>query len=345
MHAAQEAENHLSAPVNLQSLECLRDAHVMLRGYSEMRQVGAWLHQALGCRGTGLTKMDECQRGLTPPGEPFPPASAWRNLSACREETYARHPFKTWCPALNVTLHYEWKSRMWSEHDASFRRRATRAARAAPKTLVVLNGGPHHFAQFADHSHSYYWALPDSFDVPQHWVDDYLTNARTLFRSFAPPSLPPNVCALWRTSNIGPRLGESGGQNRTVKPARVHHPSARNGLHEWLNRFAVGLAREAGVGVLDLTDLTILHPPPPKRMHTESKSVLHATTTREPARSAAAAAAADRVSGRRLFAHIEGDLYHGFNSSLLLLPFVARACAACQRAWAVPTGMGTTASR
>ena len=89
----------------------------------------------------------------------------------------------------------------------------------------------------------------------------------------------------------------------------AHHPSARNGLHEWLNRMATTVAHEHGVGVLDLSDLTIEHPPPPKRVHRAGEGA---------------------AAGRRLATETtEGDLYHGFNSTLLLLPFVERACRLC----------------
>ena len=36
----------------------------------------------------------------------------------------------------------------------------------------------------------------------------------------------------------------------------MHHPSAVNGVHHWLNRFNAAIARRYGVPVIDLTDLT-----------------------------------------------------------------------------------------
>ena len=39
-------------------------------------------------------------------------------------------------------------------------------------------------------------------------MDDYYAGASELFRSFAPHTLPESACVLWRTSNVGPRVGE-----------------------------------------------------------------------------------------------------------------------------------------
>ena len=334
-----EQMQHLSSPVSLSSLACLRNARLFLRGYSEMRQVGSWLHEALQCGGPGLTKMDPCQRALTPPGDAFPPASSYRNLSSCREQLYSRDPFHASCPALNVTLHYEWKSRMWAGSDQTFHRRVIKAAKQSPNApvIVIINGGPHHFANFDDHSHTYYWSMSDSFAYPQRWFDSYFEDTRALFHAFAPRTLPPNTCSLWRTSNIGPRVGDAPGQ----RPRALHHPSARNGMHEWLNRWSSSIARAEGLhGVIDLTDLTVANPPLPKRIsHSTAQAAAHATTpTRGGGAGAAHATTPTRSmahgggagGGRRLSStEIEGDLYHGYNSSLLLLPLVHRACSAC----------------
>ena len=210
----QQTQNLLSTPVSLQNLSCLRNAHIYLRGYSELRQMANWLHQALRCTGPGLSAMDECQWAQTPPGEAWPAARDYRNLSSCREQFYSRSPHRTSC-ALNVTMHYEWKSMMWSVHDETFRQRVEAAALAAAPgrwVLAVLNGGPHHFSKFADHSHKLHFSIRDSFLYPQHWLDDYYAASLKLFAAFSPRAMPPRTCVVWRTANIGPRAGDAAGQ-------------------------------------------------------------------------------------------------------------------------------------
>ena len=283
-------QQRLSQPIDLASsaLSCLpNDVRLYFRGYSELRQVASWLSEALECDGDALSATEACHTSLTPPGEAWPAPSQYRDLSSCREELYSRQPHIARCRGRNATLHYEWKSRMWSEYDATFHWRLVEAASASRRPmLVVLNGGPHHFNQFLDHNHELHHKVPDDFDFPQRWFVSYEKGMDALFAAFAPQTLPTNVCVLWRTSNVGPRLHKSG------QSEGAHHPSARNGLHEWLNRWASARARKNGIGVLDTTDL--------------SASVLPRAT--------------------------DGsiDYYHGYNSSLLLEPFVARACNACR---------------
>ena len=292
--ALQQAQHQLSAPVDAPSeLGCMRDATIFLRGYSELRQMSSWLHLALGCAGATLTAQDPCMTDMIPPNEAYVPFALYRNLSACRERWYHAHPHRTACN-LNVKLHFEWKSLMWSDYDAAFRERVVEAARASASSriVVVLNGGPHHFTKFHDHDHWMYHGMPVAFDYPQHWFDDYLASAQKLFEAFAPRSLPSNVCVLWRTSNVGARF-----PGAKCKPRAMQHPSSRNGMHDWLNRWAVALAKSYGIGVVDTNDLSSRDengPPSARRGEI-----------------------------------IEGDLYHGFNSSLLLVPFVERSCHAC----------------
>lgn len=293
--AKTQRQQRLSQPIDVgsSSLQCLpQSVRLYFRGYSELRQVGSWLSEALACEGEALSATEACHVKLTPPGEAWPSPSQYRDLSACREELYSRHPYRTRCGARNATLHYEWKSRMWSEYDALFHQRLVEAAAAGSEpVLAILNGGPHHFNHLAGHSHALHHSIPDAYAFPQQWLDDYLASAKELFAAFAPRTLPAHVCVLWRTSNIGPRI-----ERRFADGEPSHHPSARNGLHDWLNRWAASLARQSGIGVIDTNDL--------------SEHVL----PRGPDGSV--------------------DYYHGFNSSLLLEPFVARACAACARAWA-----------
>ena len=305
--AKTERQQRLSQPIDLasSSLACLPcNVRLYFRGYSELRQVASWLTEALECDGTALSATEACHVKLTPPGEAWPSQDQYRELSACREELYSRQPHVAHCRARNATLHYEWKSRMWSEYDATFHRRVLEAATTSGEPiLAVLNGGPHHFNHLPDHTHALHHMVSDSFAFPQHWFDDYVDGLSRLFAAFSPQKLPANVCVLWRTSNVGPRLDGAGPKRLADHPGESsHHPSARNGLHDWLNRWSSAMARTAGIGVVDTSDLTSVIPP------------------KNP----------------------EGggyDFYHGFNSSLLLEPLVARACAACPSSW-MATGGG-----
>ena len=105
----QQQQQRLERPIDAQAFSCLRDARLYLRGYSELRQVASWLHEALRCKGAGLTAMDECQRAQTPSGSAFPPADSYRNLSTCREQLYSRQPYRSACSTHNVSMHFEWK--------------------------------------------------------------------------------------------------------------------------------------------------------------------------------------------------------------------------------------------
>ena len=107
--SVQQQQQRLAQPIDARAFSCLRDARLYLRGYSELRQVASWLHEALRCRGAGLTAMDECQRAQTPSGSAWPPADSYRNLSACREQLYSRQPYRSSCSVNNVSMHFEWK--------------------------------------------------------------------------------------------------------------------------------------------------------------------------------------------------------------------------------------------
>ena len=80
---------------------------------------------------------------------------------------------------------------------------------------------------------------------------------------------------------------------------------------------------DAVIPVLDLTDITMGNPVPSKWVHGESAKSAFKTVSKQEEQTKVV------VEGRRLFLETEGDLYHGYNSSVLLLPFVERACALC----------------
>ena len=216
---------------SLPSLPCLHGATIFVAGFSELRQLTSWLHLALGCPPPSLVKEDACMlaRLRERPNSILP--HDYRKLASCREELFSRSPWTSQCPN-GTSLHFEWKSFMWSERDRLFRERVAAAAVTSQRVIVILGGGPHHFARFADHEQPLHFTVDDSFAWPQRWLDDYVAGTSQLLDFFSPRGLPPAVCVLWRLSNIGPRHAALG----------PHHPSARNGLHDWLNRFTVGCA-------------------------------------------------------------------------------------------------------
>ena len=334
----------------LPSLRHLDGVSLFVAGFSESRQVLSWLHQALGCPQPGLVKEDACMLASMreDPSSLLPPN--YRKLARCREALFSRTPFQSACPR-GVNLHFEWKSFQWSAaRDLAFRDRVAAAARSGQKVVVVLAGGPHHFSRFADHEQQLQFQVADNFPWPQHWIDEYVESTGTLFDAFGARSgLPSNVCVLWRLSNVAPRH-EAG-----LRADSLHHPSARNGLHDWLNRFTAGLARRAGIRILDTTDVTLGHPPALKltsvrrvgSKHSRALSELvnhsssrhkqtNVTTTRRlhnPHSSADhehhGSSHAKRKHTSLVTQEIEGDVYHGFTSSVLLEPFCSRMCAAC----------------
>lgn len=309
------SQYRLDSPVRLDELICLRDSAIFLRGYSELRQLTAWLHEALRCDGDVIDVPDECQRaqlgrwvsGRWVSGRTL---ANYRNLSICREQQYSRAPYRARCE-LNISLHYEWKSLMWSPFDEIFRQRVVEAAASTRRVIVILNGGPHHVSQFRDHTHALHFSVADSFAFPQHWFDSYYAATLRLFESFAALPSSNNTCVLWRTSNVGPRLGDAPGE----RPRKSHHPSAVNGLHQWLNRWATAMASRAGIRVLDLTNVTrrlVPRPNPGQPVAQQSQPRKHRSHKDHEAEDAD-----------------EGDYYHGYGSSVLLRPFVRRACANC----------------
>ena len=83
---------------------------------------------------------------------------------------------------------------------------------------------------------------------------------------------------LWKANNIGAATAK-----------RWQHPSALNSFHHWLNLLTIPIAKRAGIGSIDLTDVTV--------SETADGSV--------------------------------SDLYHGYSRSVLLPPFLSRLCEQC----------------
>lgn len=198
------------------------------------------------------------------------------------------HPKGKW--GFNITISFEWKAFQLSARDASFRERILRASSthaSPPKPIaIVLSASPsHHFSKFANHSKNFYRSVSDHFEWPQAWIEDYLQETDRLFDLFRPSALPPNVCVAWMASHIGRRHNGS---------SPYHHPSAQNGLHHWLNRVTLALAKRRGLVTIDPSEYTLRALP------------------RDFAKNAS-----------------EGDIYHGYRQQPLALGMVRSLCAGC----------------
>jgi hypothetical protein len=157
--------------------------------------------------------------------------------------------------------------------------------------------------------------VADDEPWPQSWMDDYINATSRLLLAFAPSSLlraarqsapqstprsqgvAPSLCVVWRAQNIAAR--------HTNRSETRHHPSSVNGVHHWLNRFSIGLARQFGYAIIDLTELTTRQRP--------AAHNVDARSSRAPKRAEA----------------LEGDVYHGYSSAELaphLLLALSEAC-------------------
>ena len=117
-----------------------------------------------------------------------------------------------------------------------------------------------------------------------------MNQTASLFEYFAPATLPPHACVVWKPINI-------------VRPHNgtgAHHPSAAGGFHDWLNRIAAALAQQVGIRALDTSPVM---------------GALRPRGWRN----------ADAL-GRHGF---EGDPYHGFAAGGYVPQLLAQICTAC----------------
>lgn len=271
---------------------CLLNTDAILVGNSETLNFAAWLQGVLQCSQNGTVPQERFNLRLC--SKLVRNRSDFRASALCKEELYSRSPFTAACPRLNFNFSFVWKSRMLSEYDELLRQRLVASSDSRerrPLTILLLGGGPAHFALRDDYPRGLSSAVADNFSWPQAWIDDYVNATSALFELFAPRSLPRHVCVLWKSMHIGPRHNGS---------ASHHHPSTINGAHHWINRLTSALAARAGIGSIDLTDLL---------------SGMRPTGFRP----------ADEL-GR--FGH-EGDPYHGFLAGAYMPQLVRRMCAAC----------------
>ena len=210
--------------------------------------------------------------------------------------------------AFNMT--YRWKTFQSDIFDGDDRARIRSVARRGGPVYVILEGGgPHHFAKFREHHRvragksTLFTVADDRWSWPQHWIDDYVASTKALMRQHVNDSLPANVCVLWKAMHIGPRANETRAADGDASSGgHLHHPSVVNGVHQWLNRLAISHARDLGIGVLDLSDLTMGVVPDRK------------------------------LTGAHASATSEGDPYHGFPLQKMVPELLGRICAACEAA-------------
>jgi len=193
-------------------------------------------------------------------------------------------------------MSYRWKTFQTDPFDNDDHARIRSAAKRGPVFVVLEGGGPHHLAKFREHHtirrpKSLFTTVDDRWNMPQTWIDDYVRGTKTLMRRHL-DRLPTNVCLFWKTMHIASRSDEPGS----------HHPSVVNGLHHWLNRLAISSASDLGIGVLDLSNITMNM------------------------------SAGKKLTGRHTATTAEGDPYHGFPQSTLMPELLRRMCASCQ-AW------------
>ena len=248
-------------------------------------------------------------------------AGSYRRRAHCREDLYARRPFEANCsgwrgPGFSVT--FRWKSFAYSTPDDEMRAAIARALAADDDrhVLVVLSQiGGVQFNRFGAHRESMLHNVRDDEPWPQEWIDDYVNQTQRLLTAFAPSALHQladshprrdhapqrrrrrRLCVVWRTQNIASRHANAS------EPR--HHPSSANGVHHWLSRIAIALARQAGIGTVDMTNVTMRSRPLSYSADGRgSKSPSHADA-------------------------LEGDVYHGYPSSFLgplFLQALSREC-------------------
>jgi hypothetical protein len=173
------------------------------------------------------------------------------------------------------------------------------------RVIVVLSAGLQEFSRFAEHREKLLHNVRDDEPWPQPWIDSYINHTMQLFSLYsataaglgANPSGDTRPCIVWRAQNIAAR--------HTNRSEPKHHPSAVNGPHHWLNRISMSLARQYGLRVLDLTDLTI--PWKPSDHSTDGQGWMTA----------------------RAVDAQEGDVYHGYTMGVIAPRFLSGLAEVC----------------
>ena len=270
--------------------QCLSGAQIFFAGFSEMHMISEAVAQNLACNSTAQTTSHHSCASSRGAG----------NQALCRERVYSARPLEARC-IHDMSIHYEWKSFAMSHREYEHRRRIVAAAVTHPFVLVVLGVGVHHFTKFNTHSYGLFHNVDDEYLWDQAWIDDYVSGMTSLFELYAAATLPHNVCVVFKSSNIGKRTFP---KNATNQERLLHHPSSINGIHHWLDRFAMPLAKRAGIGVVSLVDITSGLEPVGFGI---PGGLLHKGDA------------------------LEGDVYHGYPGGLLADVVLERACALCPR--------------
>ena len=229
-------------------------AHLHISGFSESRALimeagGAMID--LGCDAASCVHCNMLE-------DVFCRSDArWRTqrntsfLAFCREDEQLQSVYEVPCkprPALAwpaVNLSYAWKSFVDSPLDDVIENYLLERARRQP-TVAVFSAGAHHFAQHHEHTNHHQTHLKDNWTPPQAWLDTWVNGTLRMMTRLA-RLRASGVCCVWKTNNVGSRLLEG----------FWHHPSVEGGLHDYLNKFSISIAREHGVPVVDLTTLTV----------------------------------------------------------------------------------------
>jgi hypothetical protein len=326
--AARSADYHPPKTV----AECLNGAEIFAAGPSELANLLGWLTGgATHTTRRNTRAMEDAERTLAVDhnrlaaarslscstrrnlgDRHFTCAGNYRAKAACREQTFGARPFEANCTGsrawknASFRVHYVWKSYQLSEVDRRLYLAAKRSA--ARRVIVVLSNGLQHFSRFDEHREELLHRARDDFDWPQQWIDDWLNETTKLMDLYAPLHHPQTAdrstgsrrCIIWRAQNIASRHSNASESH--------HHPSSRNGVHNWLNRISSALARRFSLGVLDLTDMTVARNP----------------LGYDVSRFDLPQSGAGRPKGT-----LEGDVYHGYQGGYLGPMFLQRLAEAC----------------
>ena len=281
---------HRGAAAVRSAAGCLNGTSTVWVGNSETIELLEWLMTALSCCHRGLrlvSRFKYCTRK----------SADFRKTALCKERLYAREPYSATCsmfgPPNSTRLDFRWKTDMRSApFDEGTRSLVLQRAAAGRRTILLLSGGPAHFTRHADYTRGLNSLVPEHFEIPRRWLEDYVNQTSHLLRLFSPASLPPHVCVLWVPIHISVRHNGSG----------AHHPSTVGGLHDSINQLTASLASRHGVSPLETTSL--LQQLRPKGFRDAD------------------------AFGR---GGSEGDPYHGFPTAAFAPQMLQQVCRACEQ--------------
>ncbi|KAL1495419.1 hypothetical protein AB1Y20_016787 [Prymnesium parvum] len=305
---------------------CLDGAHILAAGPSELAGLLAWLTggapistrrntarmreaertQAVEWNRLAAARSLACSTRRNLGDRHFQCMGNYRVRAACREDLYKKTPFEANCSGItrpwrnaSFSVTYVWKSYQYSHADEHLHAAAVRRLRSHRRVIVVLSAGLQEFGRFAEHRETLLHNVRDDEPWPQSWMDSYVARTSQLFQLFSEKwgRHTPTPCVVWRAQNIAARHANYS------EPK--HHPSAVNGVHHWLNRISIALAKLNGLKVVDLTPATI-----------SRKPLDHSVDGN------------GWMTARRVDA-LEGDVYHGYRISEIAPLFLEALSVAC----------------